>query len=271
MYPDLLTRQLFCSTIKIKAILFCFVPAYSYLCTAKRCDSGSVGRALASQAEGRGFESRLSLLMLSTRLQIPIIFVYVILAVLDFVPIPFPARMIFPLLWLSLCAMYQKQKMLTAALFFSFLGDVMGWRHELIPQIAFFAIAQILYIIIFSHLMPPKITWAKTIKHIILVLVALVYGIAMFWIFPRVEDNIISLGIAIYALLLLGMCYTALQHKNICLILGATLFVISDFVLGVHLFVQRIPNSTLCIMLPYYIGQLLLFIGTQKLYKLTSC
>ena len=25
------------------------------------CDSGSVGRALASQAEGRGFESRLSL------------------------------------------------------------------------------------------------------------------------------------------------------------------------------------------------------------------
>ena len=27
------------------------------------CDSGSVGRALASQAEGRGFESRLSLLI----------------------------------------------------------------------------------------------------------------------------------------------------------------------------------------------------------------
>ena len=32
-----------------------------YLCRRKTCDSGSVGRALASQAEGRGFESRLSL------------------------------------------------------------------------------------------------------------------------------------------------------------------------------------------------------------------
>ena len=30
-------------------------------CHKKKCDSGSVGRALASQAEGRGFESRLSL------------------------------------------------------------------------------------------------------------------------------------------------------------------------------------------------------------------
>ena len=33
-----------------------------YLCTGKRCDSSSVGRALASQAKGRGFEPRLSLI-----------------------------------------------------------------------------------------------------------------------------------------------------------------------------------------------------------------
>ena len=52
--------------------------------------------------------------------------VFLILAVLDFVPIQIPARMIFPLLWLSLCAFYLKQWALTAALFFSFLGDVMG-------------------------------------------------------------------------------------------------------------------------------------------------
>ena len=31
------------------------------LLQSKKCDSGSVGRALASQAEGRGFEPRLSL------------------------------------------------------------------------------------------------------------------------------------------------------------------------------------------------------------------
>jgi uncharacterized membrane protein YhhN len=199
------------------------------------------------------------------------ILVFIILAALDFVPMPFPARMIFPLLWLTLGALCKKQWALASAMFFSFLGDVMGWKNELVPQIGFFAIAQITYIIIFSRLMPPKITWSKPIKVILLLLVLAVYGIAMCWIFPRVEDNIISYGIAVYALLLLGMCYAALQHKSALLMLGAILFVISDFVLGVHLFVGRVPHSKESIMIPYYLGQLLLFLGTQKLYRLTSC
>ena len=190
-----------------------------------------------------------------------IVSVFVVLAVLDFVPIPFPARMIFPLLWLSLCALFLRQWALAAALFFSFMGDVMGWQNELIPQIGFFALAQTLYIIIFSLLQPPKTTWPAPVRKILPLLVASVYLAAMYWIFPRVEDNIISCGIAIYALLLLGMCYSALRHRNVCLVLGAVLFVASDFILGTHLFVQRVPNSKLCIMAPYYLGQLLLFLG----------
>lgn len=205
---------------------------------------------------------------MNLRKNLLVISVFIILAVLDFVPVPLSARMIFPLAWLTLCAMYQKQWALMAALFFSFLGDVMGWRNELIPQIGFFALAQILYIIIFCLLSPPKTTWAKSIRIVLLALVMSVYGIAMTWIFPRVEDGIIASGIAVYAVLLLGMCYAALRHKNACLIIGAILFVISDFTLGIHLFVQRIPHSVLCIMIPYYAGQLLLFIGSSKLLSL---
>ena len=50
-----------------------------YLCAKKRCDSSSVGRASASQAEGRGFEPRLSLhskkerLCLSFSLVLPVV------------------------------------------------------------------------------------------------------------------------------------------------------------------------------------------------------
>ena len=205
---------------------------------------------------------------MNLRKNLLVISVFIILAVLDFVPVPLSARMIFPLAWLTLCAMYQKQWVLMAALFFSFLGDVMGWRNELIPQIGFFALAQILYIIIFCLLSPPKTTWAKSFRIVLLALVMSVYGIAMTWIFPRVEDGIIASGIAVYAVLLLGMCYAALRHKNACLIIGAILFVISDFTLGIHLFVQRIPHSVLCIMIPYYTGQLLLFIGSSKLLSL---
>ena len=194
------------------------------------------------------------------RQNILVILVFLVLAVLDFVPMPFPARMILPLLWLTLCAVYRKQWTLAAALFFSFLGDVMGWRHELIPQIGFFALAQIMYIAILSFLTPPKESWPKPIRKVLLVLVASVYMAALSWIFPKVEDSTIKYGIAVYAVLLLGMCYSALRHRNACLMAGATLFVVSDFVLGIHLFVQRIPYSTLCIMIPYYLGQLLLFL-----------
>ena len=189
---------------------------------------------------------------------------FVVLAVLDFVPMPFPIRMIFPMLWLSLFALYQRQWALTGACFFSFLGDVMGWRNELIPQIAFFAIAQIIYIIILCLLLPPKKTRSLSVRIILFCLVAAVYAVAMNWIFPRVEDRTIAAGIAVYAVLLLGMCYTAMLHKNVWLIMGAVLFVISDFTLGIHLFVQRVPHSTMCIMIPYYLGQLLLFVGIQK-------
>ena len=100
-----------------------------------------------------------------------------------------------------------------------------------------------------------------------LLLIGVVYGVAMFWIFPRVEDSVISYGIAIYALLLLGMCYSAMQHRQAWLIIGAILFVASDFILGVHLFVERVPHAKECIMVPYYLGQLLLFIGTKQLYS----
>ena len=108
-------------------------------------------------------------------------------------------------------------------------------------------------------------------RYVPLLFVASVYGVAMCWIFHRVEDKLIAYGIAIYAILLLGMCYAAWRHKNVCLIIGATLFVISDFIIGVNMFVERIPHAHMSIMIPYYAGQMLLFVGTQKLYRLTSC
>lgn len=225
---------------------------------------------MASQAKGRGFEPRLSLKMLRKSLIPLVILVFVVLAALDFVPLHFPARMIFPLLWLSVCALFQRCWALATALFFSFLGDVMGWKNELIPQIGFFAIAQITYIIMFSLLFPPKPTWPKPVRITLFGLVAVVYGLAMCWIFPRVEESLIAYGIAVYAVLLLGMCYSAMQHKNVCLILGSILFVVSDFIIGINLFVERIQHAHQCIMIPYYAGQLLLFLGTRKLY-LSNC
>ena len=195
------------------------------------------------------------------------VIVYIVLAVLDFVPLHFPAMMVFPLLWLTMCAIYKCQWTLAGALFFSFMGDVMGWQNEIIPQIGFFALAQILYIIIFTLLLPRNDIWPTKVRAFFLFVVAFIYLVAMTWIFPRVSDGVVSAGIAVYAVLLLGMCYSALCHRNVCLMAGATLFVASDFILGTHLFVHRFPHGHLLIMIPYYLGQVLLFLGVVTTNK----
>ena len=130
--------------------------------------------------------------------------VFIVLAALDFMPMHFHGWMILPLLWLSMCALSRKQYVLATALFFSFLGDVMGWKRELIPQIGFFALAQVTYIILFSLLKPPFATWPKPVRMGFLLLLAGIYGTATCWIFPRVTDSIVMGGMAVYALLLLG-------------------------------------------------------------------
>ena len=194
--------------------------------------------------------------------------VYIFLSLLDFMPVHYPSLMIMPLAWLTVCALYKKQWVLSLALFFSFLGDVMGWQNKLFPQIGFFALAQIDYIVLLTLLMPPKVSWPKYVRTQFLLLVLMVYGIAMYRIIPRVEDKIIASGILFYAVLLLGMCYSALRHRNIALMLGATFFVVSDFILGTHLFVQRMPHAHLLIMIPYYLGQGLLYIGVLNMNKI---
>ena len=135
--------------------------------------------------------------------------VFIVLAALDFMPMHFHGWMILPLLWLSMCALSRRQYVLATALFFSFLGDVMGWKRELIPQIGFFALAQVTYIILFSLLKPPSATWPKPVRVGFLLLLAGIYGTATCWIFPRVTDSIVMGGMAVYALLLLAMCYAA--------------------------------------------------------------
>jgi len=196
-----------------------------------------------------------------------VITVFVMLAALDFMPLPYPSRMILPLLWLTLCALYRRQGVLAVALGCSFLGDVMGWQHALLPQIGFFALAQITYILLFMWLRPSRASTSESFKIVALMGVALLYGAAMWWMIPKVTEPVIACGIAVYGLLLLGMWYSTWLQRKTWLILGGLLFVASDVILGTHLFVEKIPHSTLCIMIPYYLGQLMLFCGAQSLYK----
>jgi uncharacterized membrane protein YhhN len=56
------------------------------------------------------------------------------------------------------------------------------------------------------------------------------------------------------------MLYFALLQRSSLYALGAVLFVFSDFILAWNKFVDPIEHSRYLIMIPYYLGQLLLFV-----------
>ena len=94
-------------------------------------------------------------------------------------------------------------------------------------------------------------------------------------IIPAIHDMPIRVGCVIYALLLTGTMWTAWLRMAssaypskgnangwaLLTALGATLFLVSDFVLAWNKFVASIPNSRIFIMSTYYAALLLLFMG----------
>jgi len=184
-----------------------------------------------------------------------IIFIYVILCVSHFIW-PFAYSMTLPLAWLAISSILTCNYSALPALFFSLLGDIMGYQHHLFFQICFFAIAQLSYVIILLPI--PRNNPRLQILTPLLCLFILL-GVSLF-ILPKVPSGILTWSIFLYACLLLTMCGTACLH-GFLLGVGACLFVLSDTLIGVNLFMQPIPHAHLAIMITYYLAQVLLFYG----------
>ena len=82
-------------------------------------------------------------------------------------------------------------------------------------------------------------------------------------ILPHVH-RFLQAGVSVYILLILAMCLLAWRQKNPCYALGAWLFVLSDTVLAWNKFVSHIEGAGYLIMIPYYLGQWMLFILSAK-------
>lgn len=72
--------------------------------------------------------------------------------------------------------------------------------------------------------------------------------------------GILRIGTGIYVLLICSMLNLALLQRSSLYALGAILFVFSDFILGWNKFNSPIENAGLLIMIPYYLGQWLIYI-----------
>ena len=187
--------------------------------------------------------------------------VFVLLALLYFSPVAVAYKLAFPLAFLTLCALRFSTWPMVLAMGFSALGDYMGVCHNFWGQMGFFALAHIAYIVFFCRTSPEDRTsngmkWKSGI--------VILYGLVVGMLIVSHVQGFLQAGVSVYVLLILTMCILAWRQKNPYYALGAWLFVFSDTILAWNKFVSRIEWSGYLIMIPYYLGQLILFVQSIR-------
>ncbi|XP_061395433.1 lysoplasmalogenase TMEM86A [Musca vetustissima] len=147
---------------------------------------------------------------------------------------------------------YKYSQLILIGLIFSCGGDVL-LNIDLFPHgMGSFAVAQIFYISAFGF---KPLNWKLGIPIYIL------WGLSIGLVGSRLE-GVLIVGLPIYGFLLLTMCYRSLaravHHKTpIYILCGicSVLFVMSDAMIAIDMFLITIPHARLWIMITYYAAQ----------------
>ena len=196
-----------------------------------------------------------------SRPSILISIVFFVLGILYFTPVQMPYKLAYPLAFLTLCALRYSSWPMMLAMGFSALGDYMGVCHNFWGQMGSFALAHIAFLVFFvleyrKEKSVVRIKWKSAIVGL--------YGIVIgMCIVPHVQGPL-QIGVSVYVLLILSMCILAWMQKNPYYAIGAWLFVFSDTVLAWNKFVSPIDSASYLIMVPYYLGQWVLFVQSIK-------
>lgn len=176
-------------------------------------------------------------------------------------------RIAFPLMILSIASLWLTPLDITMAMFFSALGDFFGSEGFFLAQMSSFAAAHICFIIFFIRRYRRKVAGdngltAKMKGYVMLVAIwtLALLGFVFTKIVPEAPAGIIRTGTGIYACIICCMLIVAMLQRSTLYALGAILFVFSDFILAWNMFTEAIPHAGYLIMIPYYIGQWLLFV-----------
>lgn len=150
------------------------------------------------------------------------------------------------------------------AFLFSCTGDAMGAYGSFFGQMGYFAAAHIILIWAFAEEL-----WKvrKTLVGLA-VSAALVFAFAL--VIPKVAEPWLQIGCGVYAVLITAMFGLSLMQRPPLFAIGAALFLISDMILSWNKFVGPVTAEKWLIMVPYYLGQLLIWLGAATLMKTGS-
>lgn len=191
---------------------------------------------------------------------------FLFFAALFFSPVQIPHKITLTLASAFAASLWLCPWQITLALLFSALGDYFGSCHNFLAQMGFFALVHVFYVWFFVKRWLNKVekdrkltAKAKGLAFILLFMVAVLLAVVFTQIVPCTPEGVIRIGVSVYAVLISTMLYFALMQRSSLFALGAVLFVFSDFILAWNKFVEPIQYSRYLIMVPYYLGQFLLF------------
>lgn len=150
------------------------------------------------------------------------------------------------------------------AFLFSCTGDAMGAYGSFFGQMGYFAAAHIILIWAFAE----ELWKVRKILVGLAVTAALVFAFAL--VIPKVPEPWLQIGCGVYAVLISAMFGLSLMQRSPLFAIGAALFLISDMILSWNKFVGPVTAEKWLIMVPYYLGQLLIWLGATTLMKTGS-
>lgn len=150
------------------------------------------------------------------------------------------------------------------AFLFSCTGDAMGAYGSFFGQMGYFAAAHIILIWAFAEEL-----W-KVRKTLVGLAVTAASVFAFALVIPKVAEPWLQIGCGVYAVLITAMFGLSLMQRSPLFAIGATLFLISDMILSWNKFVGPVTAEKWLIMVPYYLGQLLIWLGAASLMKTGS-
>ncbi len=198
--------------------------------------------------------------------------VFLVFAILFFLPgFQVPRKVVFPLMILTIAALWVLPWQMCLAMFFSFLGDYFGACNNFLAQMGFFALAHVWIIVYFVKRLKTNCDKSCTLSNkrkayfsVISIATLALLVFVMAEIVPFADAGVIRYGVIIYAILISTMMFLGLIQRSYIFALGGFLFVFSDFVLAWNKFVSPVPARTYMVMVPYYSAQFLLFLGAAK-------
>lgn len=141
-----------------------------------------------------------------------------------------------------------------SGLVLSFFGDLfLLFKWGFLPGLGSFLVAHLFYIISFKKKLQ------KPISEFWPIILSIYASILLVFLFPFLKE--MKIPVTIYAIVIATMMYNAIKTHNRNLIIGALLFLISDTLLSINLFLKPLLILNLMVMITYIAAQWFLVKG----------